>query len=629
MMKNKFVIVIFLILLVLSLCLITALPLLAAPPPSVTSISPSSGPTVGGTSVTITGNNFQTGATLTIGDTAATGVIVVSATSITATTPPGTAGAQSVVVNNPDSKYSNGNTKFTYVPAPTTTSISPIIGPLAGGTSVTIAGTGFATSGTVTVTIGGTTATSIIVVNSATITAVTPSGTAGAKSVIVTNPDTQSSNSNITFTYTAAPPPTITSICPSSGPAAGGTSVTITGTGFATSGTVTVTMGGIAATNVTVVSATSITATTPSGTAGAKSVVVTNLDTQSSNSNITFTYEAAPTVISISPSSGPATGGTNVTITGTGFINGATVTIGGTVATGVTVVSATSITAATPSGTTGAKSVIVTNPDTQSSNSNITFTYTAAPPPTITSISPSSGPAAGGTGVTITGTAFVTGATVTIGGTAATNVTVVSATSITATTPSGAAGAKSVVVTNPDTLYGSLANGFTYMDNGGDGGGGTGAPSGPTTIAGVTNLNSSINAQGIFNQEINAWSDDNNVLLDISAGTTGLNSSGAPLTQISIIHMTTPPSFQSNAGMITLAYDLTPTGCKFNSSATIRFSYDPTLIPAGVAPASLQIAYYDSTSSSWITLPSTIDNSNHFISAQITHFTQYAVTYGV
>jgi hypothetical protein len=167
------------------------------------------------------------------------------------------------------------------------------------------------------------------------------------------------------------------------------------------------------------------------------------------------------------------------------------------------------------------------------------------------------------------------------------------------------------------------------MDNGGDGGGGTGAPSGPTTIAGVTNLNSSINAQGIFNQEINAWSDDNNVLLDISAGTTGLNSSGAPLTQISIIHMTTPPSFQSNAGMITLAYDLTPTGCKFNSSATIRFSYDPTLIPAGVAPASLQIAYYDSTSSSWITLPSTIDNSNHFISAQITHFTPYAVTYGV
>jgi hypothetical protein len=378
-----------------------------------------------------------------------------------------------------------------------------------------------------------------------------------------------------------------------------------------------------------VVSATSITASTPSGAAGAKSVVVTNPDSQSSNSNITFTYTAPPpSVTSISPGSGPMAGGTSVTIAGTGFVTGATVTVGGTAATNVTVVSAASITATTPSGAAGAKSVVVTNPDSQSSNSNITFTYTA-PPPSVTSISPGSGPTAGGTGVTITGTAFVTGATVTIGGTAATNVTVVSATSITATTPSGAAGAKSVVVTNPDTLYGSLANGFTYMDNGGDGGGGTGAPSGPTTIAGVTNLNSSINAQGIFNQEINAWSDDNNVLLDISAGTTGLNSSGAPLTQISIIHMTTPPSFQSNAGMITLAYDLTPTGCKFNSSATIRFSYDPTLIPAGVAPASLQIAYYDSTSSSWITLPSTIDNSNHFISAQITHFTPYAVTYGV
>jgi hypothetical protein len=82
--------------------------------------------------------------------------------------------------------------------------------------------------------------------------------------------------------------------------------------------------------------------------------------------------------------------------------------------------------------------------------------------PTVGSVSPNNGPAAGGTGVTITGTGFATGATVTFGGTAATNVVMVNGTTITATTAGHAAGAVTVAVTNPDTQSGSLANGFTY-----------------------------------------------------------------------------------------------------------------------------------------------------------------------
>jgi hypothetical protein len=64
--------------------------------------------------------------------------------------------------------------------------------------------------------------------------------------------------------------------------------------------------------------------------------------------------------------------------------------------------------------------------------------------------------------VTITGTGFLTGATVTFGGTSATGVTVVSATSITATAPAHAAGTVNIVVTNTDTLNGTLSNGYTY-----------------------------------------------------------------------------------------------------------------------------------------------------------------------
>ena len=65
--------------------------------------------------------------------------------------------------------------------------------------------------------------------------------------------------------------------------------------------------------------------------------------------------------------------------------------------------------------------------------------------------------------MTITGTNFATGATVTFGTTAATNVTVVSATQITATTPAATAGAVTVTVTIPSGQTGSLSNGFTYL----------------------------------------------------------------------------------------------------------------------------------------------------------------------
>jgi hypothetical protein len=151
-----------------------------------------------------------------------------------------------------------------------------------------------------------------------------------------------------------------------------------------------------------------------------------------------------------------------VTITGTNFVTGATVTIGGSAATSVTVTNATTIAATTPAHAVGAVDVTVTNPDTQSATLTNGYTY-QAPAPTVTSITPASGPIAGGTNVTISGTNFVTGATVTIGGTAATGVAVTNATTITATVAAHAVGAANVTVNNPDTQSGTLTNGFTYL----------------------------------------------------------------------------------------------------------------------------------------------------------------------
>src|SRR5207245_11243236 len=109
----------------------------------------------------------------------------------------------------------------------------------------------------------------------------------------------------------------------------------------------------------------------------------------------------------------------------------------------------------------GACTATVTNPDAQSGTLASGFTY-LAPAPTVSSVAPSSGPTAGGTAVTITGANFVTGVTVNVGGSAATGVSVVNNTTITATTPTHAAGAVDVMVTNADAQSGSLASGFTY-----------------------------------------------------------------------------------------------------------------------------------------------------------------------
>lgn len=92
-----------------------------------------------------------------------------------------------------------------------------------------------------------------------------------------------------------------------------------------------------------------------------------------------------------------------------------------------------------------------------------TVHYTeAASPPTLSSIDPTTGTAAGNTLVTLTGTDFVDGATVTFDGQAATSVTFVNSTSITCRTPAHAAGAVDVVVTNPDLQSDSLVGGYTY-----------------------------------------------------------------------------------------------------------------------------------------------------------------------
>lgn len=172
----------------------------------------------------------------------------------------------------------------------------------------------------------------------------------------------------------------------------------------------------------------------------------------------------APTVSTVSPASGTTAGGTAVTITGTGFQSGASVSFGGTNATSVTFNSANQLTATTPARAAGAVTVTVTNPGGLNGSKASAYTFVApvAPSPTITTVSPSSGTTAGGTTVVITGTNFQNGATVTFGGTAATSVTFNNSTRLTVTTPARATGSVAVVVTNPGGLAATRNPGYFY-----------------------------------------------------------------------------------------------------------------------------------------------------------------------
>jgi photosystem II stability/assembly factor-like uncharacterized protein len=340
-------------------------------------------------------------------------------------------------------------------PAPLATAIAPAIAPPTGGATFTITGGLFRPGATVT--FGGTAAANATAVNGMTITGTVPAHALGLVDVVVTNPDAQAATMTAGFEYVTAP--TVTSVTPPRGRQSGYTSVTIAGTGFRPG--LTVRFGGTLMGSYSLVDDQTITGNTPAHAAGVVDVVVTNADGQSGTLAAGYTYVPPPTVTGVSPSLGPVSGGTTVTITGTGFETGASAVIGCAAATEVAVVSATSITAVTPACPAGTVSVTVYNADGSSGTRSSAFTFGTRP--RADSIRPNSGSTAGGTVVTISGVNFQDGATVTLGGLPATGVTVLGSTSIRATTPAHAAGAVSVVVTNPDAQAWTMTYAFGYV----------------------------------------------------------------------------------------------------------------------------------------------------------------------
>lgn len=167
-------------------------------PPFKQSLSPVSGSTAGGDTVTITGTGLSTATSVSFGANSAVPTVV-SDNQITVVAPAGAAGPVGVSVTTAGG--TNNGLSYTYVAPPTVTSVDPAEGPTSGGTAVTITGTDL--TSTTEVTFDGNPAPFTVISDTA-VSAVTPPGAAGAVDVVVSN-DAGSATAADGFTYVAGP----------------------------------------------------------------------------------------------------------------------------------------------------------------------------------------------------------------------------------------------------------------------------------------------------------------------------------------------------------------------------------------------------------------------------------------
>src|SRR5439155_14662333 len=171
----------------------------------VTSVTPNTGSTAGGTVVTIGGSNFTPGTPVVSFGATAGSVTAFSATSITVTAPAGAAGGVDVQVTTPaGTSPATAADRFTYANVsgpPAVTGVTPISGPSTGGTSVVISGTNFASVSSVQ--FGSVAATGFTVNSTTQITAMAPAGTTTVDVTVVTSGGTSARNTATDqYTYT-------------------------------------------------------------------------------------------------------------------------------------------------------------------------------------------------------------------------------------------------------------------------------------------------------------------------------------------------------------------------------------------------------------------------------------------
>jgi len=393
----------------------------AIAPPTVTSLTVPSGPVGGGTQVGVIGTGFTGTTSVTFGGVPALSFSVSNDSLLYAWSPSHAAGTVDVVVTTGggSSALVIGD-RFTYVNAVWVSGISPGGGPIFGGTLVAVTGSGFL--GAVAVTFGGVAGTSISVYSDNYLTVRSPAHIAGIVDVVVWaggNASPTTPADTFIYGYGYGYGLAVTGLSPSSGPSAGGTLVTVFGSGF--TGATMVTFGGVATAFPTVITDGQLIVVAPPHSPGAVDVRVWagGMSSAATGANVFLYTYAAPVVTGVDPSNGPPSGGTVVTVTGSGFTGATGVSFGGTPGTNLTVISNSRLVVTSPAHAAGTVDVVVRAGDVASATGTLDlFAYVAAPavnPPArfVGSVTVRGQPAPSGTVVEVHIGSAVCGATTT------------------------------------------------------------------------------------------------------------------------------------------------------------------------------------------------------------------------
>ena len=385
----------------------------STPQPTITDVSPNTGPAVGGTAVTVTGTNFVSGDTVAFGLADAAQVSVTSPTSITATSPAGT-GTVDVTVSGPGGTSATSMAdQFSYS-LPTNATISAV------GSLADAHGNGVSSLPVSPETVGDALVLTVKVSSAtATVTSVSGGGVATWTS-LTSFQDNASHDLEIWLG-------TVTTV--------GSSQISVS---YSAS-----------------VSSVSVELAAQEFSAGLGASSVWTKDQAAGQNNASSTTIASPPLtpsgtgelyLSYSRSPGEVLAGST-----SGFTYDPT-SLGNMVLFDPTVSGAVAPTSTqSPANTSAAVAAL------------IAVSSTSTPQPTITDVSPNTGPAVGGTAVTVTGTNFVSGDTVAFGLADAAQVSVTSPTSITATSPAGT-GTVDVTVSGPGgTSATSMADQFSYV----------------------------------------------------------------------------------------------------------------------------------------------------------------------
>jgi hypothetical protein len=450
-------------------------------------VSPKEGPLRGGTEVTLTGAGFSEDIHVLFGTQSVAEPFLVSATEMRVVAPRGlSAGPVDITVYSKNGVGVQRNV-FRYHDDLRISDIAPLTGPLAGGTEVTLTGTGF--TGATAVRFGGADAVAFTVVDEGTLTATVPArAQPGAVAVTVVTPRDEWTVKD-GFTYVAGTGFALYGVFPHLGPASGGNTVTVTGEGLDAPG-VTVSFGGAEVTP-TSASANEAQVVVPARASGRKVDVGAQDGVDAALLPQHYTYRLA--LSGIDPVRGPIGGGTVATVSGSALPADAQVHVGARAA-AVSAVTATSINLTTPKGQGGAPTAVRVYEAADPQNEALlpaAFTFDEAL--SVGGLQPNRGAIAGGTLVSVLGAGFGEGTIVRIGGQVAKDIKVVDSHTLSCRTPKGDVGSVDVRVERAGQTD-VLEGGFSYFDPRSISGGLSGGPL--TGTLNITVLDQSPGFQG-------------------------------------------------------------------------------------------------------------------------------------